>query len=354
MKKLFFLAGCSALVLSSCSNEIDETGEIPLVNGAAEIRINTYAPGLTRTTLQQVNGNDVARNGFNLYAQSNDEVLINSTVAKIEDEWVAAVLDNKVWKATGETWVWPTNPGQQVKFYAMYSDGATTEFTQDQTWKISKFNGQKDILAAYTEATYGDTNGSGVVNLKFNHILSYLNILLKVPTEDGIQGYGITSIDYSGVNEATYYFEDNNLEPTVEKETTEQGEVDKLVNFHIAPVGEGETITGMTDFMEYYYGYDLFVIPFEDYKINITYNITFSDGSTKSGLTATITSESIEGGLTFEAGNSYLLKIVLPSPTQNNIKLAVEVEPWSETTQNIPESNEAIEPEEPTGAAQMR
>lgn len=338
MKKLFFLAGCTALVLSSCSNEIDETDEVPLVNGKEQIRINAYTPNMTRTTLQQVNGYDVEDNGFKLYAQSNDEVLINSTVAKIGDEWVAAELDNEEWKATGETWVWPTNPGQQVKFYAMYSDGATTEFTQDQTWKISKFNGQKDILAAYTEATYGDTNGSGVVNLKFNHILSYLNILLKVPTEDGIQGYGITSIDYSGVNEATYYFEDNYLDATVETET----EANKLVNFHIAPVGEGETITGMTDFMEYYYGYDLFVIPFEDYKINITYNITFSDGSTQSGLTATITRNSIEGGLTFEAGNSYLLKIVLPSPTQNEIKLAVEVEPWSENESNL------------SSAAQMR
>lgn len=337
MKKLFFLAGCSALVLSSCSNEIDETGEIPLVNGAAEIRINTYAPGLTRTSLQQVNGNDVEDNGFKLYAQSNDEELINSTVAKIGDEWVAAELDNEEWKATGETWVWPTNPGQQVKFYAMYSDGATTEFTQDQTWKISKFNGQKDILAAYSEATYNSTNGSGVVNLKFNHILSYLNILLKVPTVDGIDGYGITSIDYSGVNEATYHFEDNYLDATVETET----EANNLVDFHIAP-GEGETIVGQNEFLPSYSGYDLFVIPFEDYKINITYNIEFSDGSKERGRTATITRESIEGGLTFEAGNSYLLKIVLPSPTQNNIKLAVEVEPWSENESNL------------SSAAQMR
>lgn len=193
MKKYFVMAASAALVLSSCSNEIEQVSNLEN-NGKKEIKVSTYTPGLTRA--DEAQASDVQNNGFWMIAEAAE---INNRFDYVEDaeggasSWKAVQVEADLEKGTDAVYkdlTWPGN--STVDFYALYwnkqQEGADRkiqpfELNEDNQLVFSKDNnlvdGQSDIMTAFKSAKYTDTE-DGEVTLKFNHILAEVSTNLQI------------------------------------------------------------------------------------------------------------------------------------------------------------------------------
>lgn len=188
MKKYFVMAASAALVLSSCSNEIEQVSNLEN-NGKKEIKVSTYTPGLTRA--YEAQASDVQDNGFWMIAEAAE---INNRFDYVEDaeggasSWKAVKVEADLEEGTDAEYkdlIWPGN--STVDFYALYwyKEGETQSFelNEDNQLVFSKDNnlvdGQSDIMTAFKSAKYTDTE-DGEVTLKFNHILAEVSTKLQI------------------------------------------------------------------------------------------------------------------------------------------------------------------------------
>ncbi len=213
MKKYFFVAASAALVLSSCSNEIEQVSALG-ENGKKEIKVSTYTPGMTRAYEASVD--TLQRDGFWLYAVSEEDELFNDQFIYDSDSWTPATWDSKenVWTVNADKKVyWPTN---SVSFYGVYSPSSSPESPLSiseegnvgvDIYVESQAKDQKDIMVA-TKTTNLSDNGSSTVNLEFKHIMAEVEVQVKAAsTTDYVTNlYGIS---ITGKGSSTYDFASN-------------------------------------------------------------------------------------------------------------------------------------------------
>lgn len=336
MKKLFFLAGCSALVLSSCSNEIDETGEIPLVNGKEQIRFNAYTPNMTRADIS-----DIQAKGFKLLtstetanAEEGDE-FTPYTIGLANNTWCVASLsdDKKTWIAASEDdqLYWPENPTEEVTFYATYADGLNTSskwYEGTLAWIFSGIDGTKDLLASRTYGTkaVNSTNGA---NISFNHILANLQVEIKAP--DTYYTYKVTKVTYYGAEKGSYFFGTKEMDERegapsdrlfAEWDDNEETSEPILKEFPIynVPTGQTVTTTSATSI-----GSGIYVLPkVEMSKLVISYTRTAAGADAGEQMDAELPSVYLEN-----SGSIYKYVITLPSEEAKQIKFNVSVTNWT-------------------------
>lgn len=337
MKKLFFLAGCSALVLSSCSNEIDETGEIPLVNGKEQIRFNAYTPNMTRAVIS-----DIQAKGFELLTSTETANatgegyeftpytigLANSTwcVASLSDDaktWIAAPEENQLY--------WPENPTEEVTFYATYADGLNTStswFEGTVAWIFSGIDGTKDLLASRTYGTKAANSTNGV-NISFNHILANLQVEIKAP--DTYYTYKVTKVTYYGAEKGSYFFgtkdegapSDRLFAEWDDNEETSEPILKEFPIYNV-PTGQTVTTTSATSI-----GSGIYVLPKDEMsKLVISYTRTAAGAEAGEQMPdAELSSVYLEN-----SGSIYKYVITLPSEEAKQIKFNVRVTDWTSGT----------------------
>lgn len=206
------MAASAALVLSSCSNEIEQVSNLDC--NKKEITVSTYTPGMTRATEATVE--DLQQDGFWLYAVSGEDQLFNDQFIYDSDSWTPAVWDTvaKVWTVNDEKKVyWPTN---SVSFYGVYSPSSSKEsplsISEEGNVGVGLYlstmaKDQKDIMVA-TKTTNLSDNGSSNVALEFKHIMAEVVVQVKAAsTTDYVTNlYGIS---ITGKGSSTYDFASN-------------------------------------------------------------------------------------------------------------------------------------------------
>lgn len=202
MKKYFVMAASAALVLSSCSNEIEQVSNLEN-NGKKEIKVSTYTPGLTRA--DEAQASDVQNNGFWMIAEAAE---INNRFDYVEDaeggasSWKAVKVEADLEEGTDAEYkdlIWPGN--STVDFYALYwakrdaQKVQSFELNEDNQLVFSKdknlVDGQSDIMTAFKSAKYTDTE-DGEVTLKFNHILAEVSTNLQIASS-AVSGVSYTA-----------------------------------------------------------------------------------------------------------------------------------------------------------------
>lgn len=313
MKKLFFLAACSAVVLSSCSNEIEQCSSNATLNSKA-ITVSTYTPGLTRATVADEAA--LEANGFFMYAVTEGETFINTMYTYLDDSWNAA---------DGETYNWPET---SVDFYGVYVPGMTAEdapsYIEDGVVTLSDL-GSSDVMVASATGLSLAENGQNV-GLEFNHILADVEIQV-IGMSEGYD-YTVYGVSLEAYNACTYDLAADRMEATGEPNSF-------VLNEQVTTWAEGATVldkeasaeTALTVGTEEALVIDesKMVVPGQ-VSLYISYAIT--TGSTV--VTEYLNREvSVEGEVA--AGTKTILLVKL-TPGQLPIVVSTTVNEWDETT----------------------
>lgn len=201
------MAASAAMVLSSCSNEIEQVSNLDC--NKKEITVTTYTPGMTRAYEASVD--TLQHDGFWLYAVSGEDELFNDQFIYDSDSWTPAAWDaeTEVWKVNADKKVyWPTN---SVSFYGVYSPSSSPEsplsISEEGRVGVGIYlstmaKDQKDIMVA-TKTTNLSDNGSSNVALEFKHIMAEVVVQVKAAsTTDYVTNlYGIS---ITGKESSTY------------------------------------------------------------------------------------------------------------------------------------------------------
>ncbi len=232
MKKYYFMAASAALVLSSCSNEIDQVSNLEN-SGKKEIKVSTYTPGMTRTADTGATDEELAEYGFTLQAtypveiegKQEDETLVYAHFAQLDGEaWAPATYDAEQGGFVANDAVemfWPENLNTEVSFYAMYnetmddveiSEGKTNVNLSQYTYDYDTLcRPQVDYMAAKTMTSYSKSN-EGSVELDFNHILAKVTTQIKAEVTDYYAGINVHEVKIKMPNGGTYDFNDGTFD----------------------------------------------------------------------------------------------------------------------------------------------
>lgn len=184
MKKILFVAAATTLALSSCSdNEITTSIE----KSKTPITINVYQQGQTRVTTTGIG--DLEENGFQLLAMNGDKEWIKANVTNASGSWVIGNGNT--------TYYWPGNDATAITFYGLYTPGNET-INNDGTVTFTP-DGDSDIVAAYNNVSYGDSN-EGSVNLQFKHINAQVAVTSVALYDPNDPNKTITDFSYELVN----------------------------------------------------------------------------------------------------------------------------------------------------------
>lgn len=322
MKKLFFLAGCSALVLSSCSNEIDETGEIPLVNGKAVIEFNAYTPNMTRAVIS-----DLQANGFKLITSMDInqglETIPSHTIGYADGKWCVASKTGTEgeWTADENQLEWP-NESTDVKFYAFYEDKLSSSVVYGEESLMCEditIDGTQDLMSARAIV---NSETRGAVSLNFKHLLANMQIYIKAP--DTEYTYKVTDVTLNGATKCHLIFGEPENDKHFDIEDEIKGEVnqgpdgwlfDELNIYTISDdMPDGVTVDNNK---EANIG-SIYAIPFIGSYLEITYTRQ-EEGKEPEEKTATLSVEPVAGSI-----NKYIITL----PADNTIKFAVTLSDW--------------------------
>lgn len=280
MKKFFFVAAATAIALSSCSD--NEINNVIVEKSKSPISINVYQQGQTRVTTTGIG--DLEENGFQLLAMNGDVEWIKEDVTNASGTWV--IGDGNT------TYYWPGNNATAITFYGLFTPGnetinnnGTVTFTPD---------GDSDIVAAYDNASYGDTNETGTVSLQFKHInaqVAVASVNLDVTTDFS---YEIVSIKFSKVpSSCIYNFAEN-----------------------VVTAAQGATNTSFDATLN-----DALILPAASYDLDITYTVTEDRTEDTETLTKSTT-------ITPVAGNINNYNVTLPHERAEMIIVVNNVANW--------------------------
>lgn len=167
----------ACLMLCSCSNEVTESYHVPQ-GGRTPITLSAYSPGITRAESTIA---DIEWYGFWVLAQSDGQDVINTSFGKPNDAWVTLGDD---------TFYWPTNPEQEVRFMAYfdpnaeYGLGSESPIVDGETISLS-VTGNEDYLFFDKTTTLGE-NPTGELSINFHHMMAAVKVQAKASTDDGL------------------------------------------------------------------------------------------------------------------------------------------------------------------------
>jgi len=323
MKKYFFVAASAALVLSSCSNEIEQVSE--LGNTKKEIKVSTYTPGMTRAT--EAGNEQLQEFGFWLLATTTDSTIINNhymyTGSEI-DPWVAA-KESLDWVPNDTVKYWPETGS--VSFYGIYDGTDLHENPMEITetgnviYEVSTSD-QKDIMVASSTNKTLAANGQ-TVSLSFKHILAEVEVQMIGSNEEydytvygvsvaapGVGIYNVTSGAYDVVGK-TSTFVINSQAITdgfaAEDETHSAYELNAT-----EPTKIGESA---------------FIVPKDTITLSLTYQTVLNGTTVKKVLDQDVEIIGIE------AGKKNIINVTL-TPGQLPIKVTATTTDWGSKTIN--------------------
>ncbi len=323
MKKIFFVAACSALVLSSCSNEIEQCSSVSTMNPKS-ITVSTYIPGLTRATV--ANNESVQENGFWMYAveEGSETPFIN----------VAYAYDGSDWKATDEnTYYWPDNA---AKFYGLYQVPGLTPELEDASTIITKGtvavnapDGDTDVMIANITEEYNKplslSTNQETVNLHFEHILADVEVQVvgeKTGYDYIVYGVSLQSASTGFFSLAQGQFTTFQGTKTYflnEAEDTQEGdELTFDVENAIEINAEEAKIIGAEG------NESVMILPSNDIELSISYQIKAGDVVVSEYVNKTKTLTTIQ------AGFKNIVKVTL-KPGKAEIKVNTTVSEWQES-----------------------
>ena len=226
MKKILLGFSAFALILSSCSNEI-ETATENSESARNEIKVSTYVPGATRSLVTSIENMEGDIQMFAYSTTSAYNFIDNYTY---DGEWLSQYTQQ-----TGKKNYWPSDPTEIVNFLAIatkeyvniasaptggeytlsgpgcYVFQSTVQqstlvdsivFLQDTT---SVGSNTIDHMIASINTSLEET-GNGCIDLNFNHILAGVKVILKDTTDTeetpsevsvvGVRIYAPTRISY--------------------------------------------------------------------------------------------------------------------------------------------------------------
>lgn len=329
------MAASAALVLSSCSNEIQEVSNLEN-NGKKEIKISTYTPGMTRSTVDGVVLEDtLAVYGFSIlatypieqYGESTIENLFSAHLAQIGEgnTWAPAVFDpeqSEFGEDESVEMAWPENLNAEVSFYALYNEtkenveiyeGKTNIDLSQYTFKYDGADlcrPQVDYMAAKAVTSYAKSvNGS--VELSFNHILAKVTTEFKSDYTDYYGGISVLEVKLAMPNSGIYDFDKNAFD-----NTSEGGEV-VLYKGAGMSINDPDGNYSCTDDNVY-----AFVIPSEGAILSVTYAYIDQIGN--------LVSEEItkEVPVDLVPGVHNKLQIYVPSPERKQLVITTQITPW--------------------------
>lgn len=341
MKKMFFVAASAALVLSSCSNDVEESAVLPNKKAPKEVKVGVYTPGLTRTNAEEASLSSLEELGFQFMAQylvneldgeKLEEpqylVLIEpTTFGAIKDpeteviSWMPATFDaeSSAWYPTEEVLYWPESLQQEVEFYGLFSannESLSYENLEPGTpnLEVVVYSGEDDIMAASKITSYSMSN-NGAVDLRFEHILAGLRLNIKRPAVDAAYSYYLKKAILRCVNKGSYNFN------TSEMSMIDGAETGEWVLKEDASVYDESNVYG-----------SCYVIPDENAYIELTYSVELG-GTSLYEENPTVTIQASQ--FTLAAGVMTDLNITLPAPGQQEVKVNVEVGEWEETSKDV-------------------
>lgn len=277
MKKIFFVAAATALALSSCSD--NEISSIAVEKAQAPISISVYNQGQTRVTATVLSDLEA---GFQLLTKKDGETWFTTTVSAANGAWV--IGDGT------QSYYWPSNPDTPISFYGLYTpgqetiaDNGTVTFTPD---------GDSDIVAAYVNNTYNDTNETGTISLQFKHINAQVAVATAVGDNTADFDYDIQKIVFKVPSSCVYTYATN---------TT---------------AAAGAAVTSIESTLS-----NALILPAASYDVDITYTVTEKETEDSNTLTKTTT-------ITPEAGKINRYNVTLPHERAAMIITVNSVDNW--------------------------
>jgi len=294
MKKIIYVAASSALVLSSCSNDIDDASLVAM-KSRQEIKFETYTPGITRATVADASA--VNKNGFWMYATNNDTVLINDPYR----------LENRVWvrASEGDAYQWPDDA---VNFYGIYTAGSEPTITEGNL-VLSEINGNTDVMVAAAENLTLFENGQKV-SLAFNHILADVEIQMIGDRAPYI--YNVSEVKLVGMTGGSYSLSDKEF-VVAESDST---------SFTLFSVEQTEEVLSLSSEAVTTIGESKMLAPSDSAILYVTYEIKANETTV---VNAMQTKRAVIKGIA--AGKKNTVKVTL-KPGKLPIVISTDVNAW--------------------------
>lgn len=218
MKNYLLLTASAVLVLSSCSNnEIIEKKDVK--NGeATKMSISAYVPGMTRgytfEDAPEADMDSLKEHGFFLLTSINlgDDDYLQGHMRFDNNNSVDGVWTLQ--DVSEEYVYWPSDPNEDVNFYAAYSStGMTAEDIVESAddgmiLNVSTADGKEDYMAADTALSLSKTP-TGVVDLTFEHILA--QVVVRIVGTDENYEYHVGGVQLKAPKSSQYKFSTNSF-----------------------------------------------------------------------------------------------------------------------------------------------
>lgn len=309
------MAASAALVLSSCSNEIDEVSNLNSETGKKEIKVATYTPGMTRaysdafSTVSEAIKDSLEKNGFCLYASYGETSKTN--LFGEEGTTVSYSSDDKTWIIAKKAY-WPES--ESVDFRAVYPvDPDDTQIQQLNSDMLPIFpDGLTDIMVASATTTL-DKSNEGTVNLDFNHILAQVAFAVKYDSEDEAgNNFKLNSLTLELPNSGNYDFAKNEVSI---------GEETQVVSFLASGISVFSESTNITA--------TKMVIPCS----NATLTIKYEYDLTSTGATCSEKTKVFEN-ISLVAGSKNTFNIILSS-SEKEIMVSASINGWATSEEDL-------------------
>lgn len=354
MKKVMFLAASAALALSSCSNEVVETEEIPSVGGLKEIKVSPYVAGQTRA--DEATSETLMTNGFYMtaYTWGSDETTGDDVTQALIPFQKVTYSDAAGGWTLDDQYYWPEG---DVTFVGAYVGGkvtVTNDFGLEEAvgtdapviengiWTNVSVNGQADLMAA-KDSTSLSVNGSSVINLQFEHILAKINsITIKTAENSEMLEYKVGEVSIQAYGEATYNFKGDfevngdQRSYVVNRGYISSGEMVEEYGedtYDIYTIGADGITIGENSFM---------VLP-NDLKLRVYYDVFSDDTSVftvkEDGINNSGHYRVAEMELGLESGSAYDIVVTITG-ADTPIRVSASVTPWNTVTD--PEETEIV------------
>lgn len=213
MKKIFLYAACTALVLSSCSNEILDSND-PILTGNSNVTINAYVPGMTRAyEMDEATLDSLQTYGFYLKVDTINE----QTSAAVNLYTDLMTYRDKTWLPfAGTDLKWPKDATKELQFYALFaganltqSDMAAFDSQESGSAVISEnYDGETDLMCAYNALSLVESS-LGSIDLTFNHVLAQVSVNMTADASFNGYYYRVGAVRLGAPSTGSYDFVDD-------------------------------------------------------------------------------------------------------------------------------------------------